>query len=435
METKITTKRLSKWVTIAVVLLFISSLGAWFFGRDTMPRVIRVGTGEEGGLYQKIGEAIQAGLENRVSSKVIIESTEGSLDNYQKVLEGEMELGIVQGGSVPLQQLSVVTPLFPDYVFVIVRKDGPIKAIPDLVGHQISLGLPGSGSRISALQVLAHFDIQADDLGNRKNYFTELLVDPDLDGAIMTTGIGNPDLRKLLSTNQFILLPVLNAEAIELAHPFFHTAEIPSGFFGERVSIPKEPTVTVTTNAFLVARDSASREMIREILAVIHEGNLKMDVPTLISRDDVNSRISTQLHPAALEYFNPSDNIGWLREILESMNSAKELIVALGTGIYLVWRRWRQLKEEEIQEAFHKQRDRLDWFLSQTLLVEQQQMDTTDVDELQEYLDKVTTIKLQALQELTEAEMRSDQAFSIFLDQCAGLINKIQLKILGHHAE
>jgi len=109
--------------------------------------------------------------------------------------------------------------------------------------------------------------------------------------------------------------------------------------------------------------------------------------------------------------------------------------VALGTGVYLLWRRWRQLKEEEIQEAFHKQRDRLDWFLSQTLLVEQQQMDTTDVDELQEYLDKVTTIKLQALQELTEAEMRSDQAFSIFLDQCAGLINKIQLKILGHHAE
>jgi hypothetical protein len=29
-----------------------------------------------------------------------------------------------------------------------------------------------------------------------------------------------------------------------------------------------------------------------------------------------------------------------------------------------------------------------------------------DVDELQEYLDKVTAIKLEALQELTEAEMR-----------------------------
>ena len=58
-----------------------------------------------------------------------------------------------------------------------------------------------------------------------------------------------------------------------------------------------------------------------------------------------------------------------------------------------------------------------------------------DVDELQEYLDKVTAIKLEALQELTEAEMRRDLAFSIFLDQCASLINKIQLKILDYLAE
>ncbi|MFP6588786.1 MAG: hypothetical protein VB814_14135 [Pirellulaceae bacterium] len=62
-------------------------------------------------------------------------------------------------------------------------------------------------------------------------------------------------------------------------------------------------------------------------------------------------------------------------------------------------------------------------------------MNASDVDELQEYLEKATAIKLEALQELTEAEMRRDLAFSIFLDQCASLINKIQLKILDYHAE
>jgi hypothetical protein len=124
-----------------------------------------------------------------------------------------------------------------------------------------------------------------------------------------------------------------------------------------------------------------------------------------------------------------------MRDILESLTSMKELLVAIGTGVYLLWRRWKRLKEEEREELRSRQRDRLDWFLSQTLLVEQAQMDASDVDELQEYLDKVTTIKLEALQELTEAEMRSDLAFSIFLDQCASLINKIQLKILDYHAE
>jgi transposase-like protein len=174
---------------------------------------------------------------------------------------------------------------------------------------------------------------------------------------------------------------------------------------------------------------------VQHALAVIHEENLKMNVPTLIPREEATSWISTQLHPAASEYFNPSNQIGWVRDILESVKTMKELLVAMGTGIYLLWRWWKRLKEEELEGIRSKQRDRLDWFLSETLLVEQAQMDASDVDELQEYLDKVTTIKLEALQELTEAEMRSDQAFSIFLDQCASLINKIQLRIMDCRAE
>ena len=251
----------------------------------------------------------------------------------------------------------------------------------------------------------------------------------------MTTGIENPDLHKVLSGEGFKLLPILNAEAIELAHPFFHKAQIPRGYFGDKVSIPRETIPTITTNAFLVTKSDTPRNIVHQVLGVIHEESLKLQVPTLIPREEATAWISTRLHPAASEYFNPSNQIGWMRDILESVTTMKELLVAMGTGVYLLWRRWKRLKEEEQAQQRRKQRDRLDWFLSQTLLVEQAQMNASDVDELQEYLDKVTTIKLEALQELTEAEMRSDQAFSIFLDQCASLINKIQLKILDYHAE
>ena len=58
-------------------------------------------------------------------------------------------------------------------------------------------------------------------------------------------------------------------------------------------------------------------------------------------------------------------------------------------------------------------------------------MGTTDVSKLEKFLDEVTQIKLQALGELTEEDLRGNQAFSIFLDQCAALRNKIQLKILS----
>ncbi len=77
------------------------------------------------------------------------------------------------------------------------------------------------------------------------------------------------------------------------------------------------------------------------------------------------------------------------------------------------------------------QKERLDVFLERTLEVERAQMHTTDIDELQEFLDKVTEIKLKALTQLTHEELRSDQSFSIFLLQCANLISKIQMKILN----
>lgn len=35
------------------------------------------------------------------------------------------------------------------------------------------------------------------------------------------------------------------------------------------------------------------------------------------------------------------------------------------------------------------------------------------------------------VQEFTEEELRGDQAFSIFLTQCANLISKLQLKIIS----
>ena len=50
---------------------------------------------------------------------------------------------------------------------------------------------------------------------------------------------------------------------------------------------------------------------------------------------------------------------------------------------------------------------------------------------LQGFLDQVTEIKLEALTQLTHEELRSDQAFSIFILQCGNLISKIQMKILN----
>jgi hypothetical protein len=108
---------------------------------------------------------------------------------------------------------------------------------------------------------------------------------------------------------------------------------------------------------------------------------------------------------------------------------------ALGAGVYLLWLRWRTLKRGEAQATLTRQKEQLDALLDRTLRIEKKQMQTTDVKQLHTLLNDVTRIKLTALQEFTEEQLRADQDFTIFLMQCANLINKIQLKIITHGAQ
>jgi hypothetical protein len=124
-----------------------------------------------------------------------------------------------------------------------------------------------------------------------------------------------------------------------------------------------------------------------------------------------------------------------MANVMESLAATKELLFAFGAGAYLLWIRWRRLKEKESQERTSRQKERLDRLLQETLWVEKAQMETDDLKKLAAHLDQVTRIKLKALHEFTEEELRGDQSFSIFLDQCAGLIAKIQLKMLSQEAK
>jgi len=213
--------------------------------------------------------------------------------------------------------------------------------------------------------------------------------------------------------------------------PFFRAAVIPKGAFGTRPFVPAEDRETVATTSFLVASGSASDRLIHAALLAIHEENLKLKAPMLIARADADRYVSTVFHPISHKYFYPADDIGFMANVMETLAAGKELLFAIGAGIYLAWRRWRLLKERETEVALSAQKEHLDRFLERTLRIEKAQMKSDDVPELYELLNQVTDIKLQVLHEFTEEELRGDHVFRIFLTQCANLINKIQLKIIS----
>lgn len=155
----------------------------------------------------------------------------------------------------------------------------------------------------------------------------------------------------------------------------------------------------------------------------------------MVHRSEAADWVTGRLHPSARGFFDPFDQVGWMASILESLAATKELIVAFGAGAYVLWLRWRRLKQREREEVIQAQKDRLDTFLQRTLRVEAAQRETTDPKQLDGLLNEVTETKLRALQEFTDEELRGDRTFSIFLTQCSSLIMRIQLKMVKQMLE
>lgn len=428
---------LRRWFAWLMVVVLFASLVTWFFLRDTLPPIIRIGTAVQGGLYYEEGERVAEALRQLTEHEIQVIPTSGSQENSDRLRANEIDVAIVQAGSDSLQGLAIVTPLHRDVVHVVVRKqllnaangDPEVSSFSDLADKSVIIGLKGSGMQKSALDILQHYRLsERTDL--REVHFTELLNDEEqeYDAAMVTSGVENEDIGDVLATGQFGLLP-LDADALVMRYRHFEYYEIPKNMWPP---VPRNAVPTVTASALVVVREDASTDLVKLLLNAIFEDNLLTHFSTMFSPKQARELSPARLHPVTRRYHDPFGQYGMLHTVLEGLAAGKELLFALGAAVYLIWDRWRRLKEKESLEQIRVQKERLDSYLERTLEIERQQMRITDPEKLQDFLDRVTNIKLQALGNLTHEDLRGDRTFSIFLMQCANLISKIQMRIINY---
>ena len=428
------TNTLRKLFVGMLLVGMVLSLVGWYLTRDRLPRRIVIVTGKQGGLYYELGVELARAIERQTGSRVTVVATDGSGEN-RRLLSGEgsirPDLAIVQAEFVAAVDMDVVAPLHPEMVYVIVRRDSEIRKLGDLTGRSVALGSVGTGMRQTAIKILEHYGVRVDSLDSTERFFTDLIDDDStLEGAVVTAGLANSDLQRVLQSDRFRLIPITDSEAIEMKEPFLRHAVVPRGLFSEGPPVPSESISTLATPAFLVARKEAPNALLRAALAAVYEEDLALNFPTLIPPGAASSWVPFRMHPVSRSYYNPADRLGFLASVMESLAATKELLFALGAGAYLAWLRWRRISQKERDAKIRAQKDHLDTMLEKTLRIEREQMDTADPKRLREFLDEVTRIKLRALQEFTEEELRGDTAFSIFLMQCSSLISRLQLNIL-----
>ncbi|MHC4731362.1 MAG: TAXI family TRAP transporter solute-binding subunit, partial [Planctomycetota bacterium] len=247
-----------RWILLGAV---IAAIVIWFVTRETLPREIRIATG-----YYSFGKRLQEHLAARTGRKVVLVPSQGSGENRELLRKGAVHLAILQAGAVSMRGLTVAAPLYPEPVYVIVRKGLEIASAKDLMGRHVALGPDGSGMRASAIKLLEHCGIGPESLPEDTSYFTELSSSSSLEAAIVTSGMLSPDLHELMRGGGFDLLPLVNARALSIQHPYFMPVTIPCGLFRPAPPIPAHPVETVATTAVLAVRADAPGVLVEAAL-------------------------------------------------------------------------------------------------------------------------------------------------------------------------
>ena len=422
-----------------LLLLIVVSAVVGLSRQDRLPRTIRVATGEEHGLYHQVWVAIKPLLEEELGREVQLQTTSGSIVNRQLLAAGEVDVAMMQGDQLLVDQpdveasLSIVAPLYPEPLLVVAPRQTDIQSIRNLAGRNVYLGPRDSGSRFSANELFAHFHVTVNEpeMEEQHDSFLSPLEHGLVESAIVVTGLQNADVNRLLDTGDFDLVSIPESQGYAERSIQWQSYTISTGYFCGAPTTPAAPVETLATAGLVVVSDEASDKLVSAMLKVFYEQGLRTKFANLIPRSQALDWCPIEPHPVSRGYFDPVDRLSSIAAMMESIAATKELLFAFGAGLFLLWRRAERHRRRAHDRVLQTEKDRLDAMLQQTLSIEMAQMRTSDPRTLRKMLDEVTTIKLRALRELTEEELYADQAFSIFLMQCSSLISKIQLKIIS----
>lgn len=227
-------------------------------------RFFRIGTGGTAGTYFPVGALIASAISNPPGSRpcdrggscgvpglvAIVQSSNGSVENVERIGDGEFELALSQADIAywayhgtglfadkgPIKNLRAIANLYPESVHVVVRRDAGIKSIADLAGKRVSLGEEGSGTLVDAKAVLEAYGLAPNDVDARflkPGESSLLMAKGEIDAFFFVGGYPVAAVTDLARNVDIGLLPIDRAGADTLisSYPFFTRSVIPAGVY------------------------------------------------------------------------------------------------------------------------------------------------------------------------------------------------------------
>lgn len=260
----------------AMLLLFLlapiiatASFTWWWHQKESMPAIVRIAGGLDGGVYNDVSAELAARIEARFATSTEVVASNGSLDNRRRLLDSEIDLAPMQATAISGDNLCVVAPLFYEVLYVLAKTDSSIQSINDLAGRRVAVGPKGSGSRATSEMVFESLGFGQDRVRREVLAWRDLFSPTSPEAAMICIGRGSPLVTELLGNGSWRLVAVDSVIEIALQHPTLRPMSIEaSDHPGQQ--IPQTGIPTVGTTAFLAAREDTPSELVTAMLEALY---------------------------------------------------------------------------------------------------------------------------------------------------------------------
>jgi TRAP transporter TAXI family solute receptor len=248
-----------------VLLAGIGFVVAYQFVEPAPPKKIVISTGSESGAYYQFAQRY-ATILARDGITLEVRSSAGSLENIERLKQGEVQVGFVQGGVVPPKEdpdaeddsgLLSLGSLFYEPVWVFYRGDKELTRLTELKGKRIAIGQEGSGVRQLAQQLLTANDIPAGDhlvpLAGLKA--AEELQQGRIDAAFIIAAETAPVVQVLIRSPGVKLMSFAQDRAYQRRFPFLTKLTFPRGVADLVRDFPPDDIKVLAPTANLIIRD------------------------------------------------------------------------------------------------------------------------------------------------------------------------------------
>jgi hypothetical protein len=290
-------------------------------------QLLTIGTGGPGGNYSVAGQAIARIVNKNQEAhgfQLQDQYSSGSVSNIDAIVAGDIEFGIAQADSQyqafnglaewkekgPQKDLRAVFSLYTESVTLVAGRDSGIKAIHDLKGKRVDIGLPGSGTRQNAIDAFDaagiewEKDIEAHEekLDERLN----MLIHSKIDAFFHTVGHPSQDIKfATYSVRGARFIPLANIEKILSTNPYYSKSFIPIELYTSADN--KKDVETIGVKATFITSSMVSDDIVYAVTKAVFDNldSLGEYAPVLknVRTENMLEGLTAPIHPGALRYY------------------------------------------------------------------------------------------------------------------------------------